>query len=439
MKIVAINKTIDSVIRFLFYLLIFFIPYSKAVVETAVVSSCVLWIIKHSLLLLELRLKKKKSAGFLHDLGTAFCPAHNVLNQGITLFLLICFLSIVGSYLPAQSLHGFLTKTIEGYAIYLIVLEVFVTRRQFNIAMMVFIATAFATGLDTLVQYYLTHRDLFRHRPLVEGYRATGGFQHPNLLGAFLTVAVPVAISQFLAVDKKINNKATRIFLALVSCILVWALFLTFSRGAWMGTAIGIIFFVLVMVGQKLNIFARWALIIFAILAGSLSIDQAFEIKKQMSIVKNESETAEWRVALWREGMYLIKQRPFFGHGLNTFMPVMENHLIATQSPLAVGYSASYAHNCYLQMAVEVGVLGLSAFIGIMFLLFRKVLLSLPAQKDLRLIMVGLLSGLLAFLVHSAVDINFYSLELPLLFWLMAGFVISLDKQLSAKNKYVIN
>ncbi|MCC6758343.1 MAG: O-antigen ligase family protein [Candidatus Omnitrophica bacterium] len=438
MHITAVKAKIDNIIRFLFYVMILFIPYSKAAVETSVVISCLLWTVKHSLTLVELRSKGKRSASFIRDLGHAFCPAHNVLNKGIAAFLLVCFLSIVGSELPLQSLHGFFTKTIEGYAIYLIVLEVFVIRRQVNVAIAVFMATAFATGLDTLLQYYVTHQDLFRQRTLVEGYRATGAFQHPNLLGAFLTVAIPVALSLFFSIDKKSKSKPQKIYLAAVSFVLVWALFLTFSRGAWMGTAIGMIFFVLVMVGNKVKPWVRCMLMIFAVVAGCLAIGQAFELKKQMNVTKDDSVTAEWRIALWREGFYLIKERPFFGHGLNTFMPVMENHLISTQNPLAVGYSASYAHNCYLQMAVEVGVLGLSGFLAIIFLLFQTVLKSLPPAKDLRCLMAGLLAGLLAFLVHSAVDINFYSVELPLLFWLMAGFAISLDKQLSDKTSYAI-
>lgn len=422
-------------IRFFLSVAIFSVPYSKAMVETAIVTSCILWISKRSFILYEIRSKEQRSENFLIDLGHAFCPVGNVLNQGICAFLLIGFVSVFGSSLPTQSLHGFFTKTIEGFAVYLMAIEVFQTRKQINRVIMVFMIAAFVNGLNTLLQYYWTHQDIFRHRILVEGYRATGAFQHPNMLGAYLTIAIPLSLALLFAKWKKMRQ---RIFFTVATGLLVWTLFLTFSRGAWMGLAIGLLFYIVIIIGRRVNPWIRSALIALSIVIGSLTVMHALELKNQLSVVKSDVATAQWRLDMWRECVLLVKARPFFGHGLNTFMPVMENHLISTQNPLAVGYSASYAHNCYLQMAVETGVLGLSAFLAIIFIFYRRVLSSLPTAQDARLLTVGLLSGLLAFLVHSAVDINFYSLELPILFWFMAGVVIALHNQLSGKTSYAI-
>ncbi|MCB9771034.1 MAG: O-antigen ligase family protein [Candidatus Omnitrophica bacterium] len=435
----TINSKIDTIIRSLFYALILFLPYSKAVIETAVVTSSVLWIIKHTLMLWELRVLKKSQNAFIADLWQSFRPASSPLNYGIAFFLLACIFSLVGSVIPGQSLRGFLTKTIEWFAVYLIVVEVFISQRQVYKALCIFVITSFIVGLDSVAQLHWLHRDIFFDRALIEGYRVTAAFDHSNVLGGFLVVAILVLIGLFFAGRDKVVRK---IFIAAVFALLIWTLFHTFSRGAWMGATIAMLFFVVIVVGAKVRPVLRNILIILAIVIASLSAGQSFELKKQRNLVSNDIETAQWRLALWRESLFLIKERPFFGHGLNTFMSVMEKSLITTKNPLANGFSASYAHNCFLQIAVEVGIFGLSAFLGIMFLLFRQILFlphwNSPQGQSQRMLIVGILAGLLGFLAHSAVDTNFYSLQLPVLFWYMTGLLISLDKQLRNQLTCVI-
>ncbi len=438
MNTASIISKIDDTIRFLLYVLVCFLPYSKAVVETTVVASSLLWIVKHSLLFYRLRSQPSRCDNILIDLGRGFCPAENRLNPGIAFFLLACAVSIAGSALPFQSVHGFFTKTIEWFAVYLLVIEIFVIRRHIEIVLSLFGLTAFVTGLDALFQSLGPHKDVFFHQSLTEGYRVTAAFGHPNILGAFLTIAIPTVLGLFLAEAK--NKK--KIFLGIIIVVLTWSLFLTFSRGAWMGTSAGILFFVIGAFFPRARPLLRCSLITVAIVVTIFSVDYSFVLKKQHNLVKNDAATVQFRLSLWREGLFLIKERPFFGHGINTFMPVMKNALITSTSPLANGYSPSYAHNCYLQIAVEAGIFGLSAFAGILFLLFSQglSLISREFEREphVRFTAIGILSGLLGFLVHSSVDINFYSLQLPVIFWFMAGLLISLDKQLRNTPTYVI-
>ena len=90
----------------------------------------------------------------------------------------------------------------------------------------------------------------------------------------------------------------------------------------------------------------------------------------------------------------------------------------------------TYAHNCFIQMASEVGLVGLLAFLWIMAKGFYQTLEivreGMAMDHDLRTLAIGLLSGLFAYLVHSFFDTHFYSLQLSSYMWLMMGVLIAI-------------
>jgi putative inorganic carbon (HCO3(-)) transporter len=144
---------------------------------------------------------------------------------------------------------------------------------------------------------------------------------------------------------------------------------------------------------------------------------------------------------MWQGGWDMFLARPILGHGLGTFM-----HNFINYRPQ--GYEEIvYAHNCFLQMAAEIGVIGLATFLWMIIVLFDTSIRSLRKIEDksrpftiqtvdfakgrdkfYRAILLGLLGGLLAYLAHSAVDTNLYSLPLAVLFWFILGLVVSLSR-----------
>lgn len=434
MNITKINSYIDNAIRFLLFLMIFWLPYSKAMIEVSVIASSLLWLIKRSLGFYQLRVSRR-AGGIRKDLVKAYAFRPSPVNPAVWLFLLCCIVSIFVSPLPAQSLIGFINKTMEWFAIYFLVLEVFVKRKHILIALGIFAVTTLATGIDAVLQYYLTGTDLFNRNALVDGYRVTAGFAHPNMLGAYLTVAVPVTLSLVLHRSAAFWQRGALVFLLLLS---VLALLLTFSGGAWISVVMGVLFLGWRLFTKAARPWARAWFAVLGVLVMFFMVSGAYELKQEANINDRQAQTVVWRAELWKESLKVVRERPFFGHGLNTYMPLMSGFLKATQSPMAFGFSPSYAHNCYLQMMVEVGALGLAAFLWILCGLFfrvRATVGTLAAEdRDHEVLMLGILAGLLGFLAHSFVDTNFYTLQLPALFWYFAGLLISYDKLLTAKR-----
>ena len=114
----------------------------------------------------------------------------------------------------------------------------------------------------------------------------------------------------------------------------------------------------------------------------------------------------------------MIKDNPFLGKGVGTFM----NNLV--KYDVAPGYQ--YAHNCYLQIWAESGIFALLGFLWLIIYVFYEGIKCFIKNKDY--LLLGVLSGLLAFLLHSFFDTCLYSLQLAVLFWLMLGFAVAITR-----------
>ena len=81
-------------------------------------------------------------------------------------------------------------------------------------------------------------------------------------------------------------------------------------------------------------------------------------------------------------------------------------------------------------MAAETGLLGLGAFLWIIATLFKTSLANLKKINDkfYGAILIGLLAGLFAFLCHSFVDVDLYSLPLRYLMWFVIGLIFAVQR-----------
>lgn len=420
---------IDSLIRIFLYILIFWLPYSPAVIESCVIICFILWLIKRGVIVTSpkrsARTPKERLSGFLKDIK----PEPTFLNKPIAYFLFACILSVTSSAFFAQSLHNFLTKTLEWFIVYFLVVEVFKDKKHIYIALAVFTFTAFSTVLDSLVQFYMTYKDIFYGRVIDPGSRATAGFRTPNGLGGYLTGIIPVLAAWIFWGKQKAFY---RLAVLLIFLLMIWSLMITFSRGAWMGVFFGGMFLLFLGLFPKKRLKLYFSLgIIFAAIALGISV---------FLILANGSDqelfaryyTIQWRLSIWSISMEMIKDKFLFGHGINTFMRVFQ----AYRGNFFMG--PTYAHNCYIQLAAETGVVGLLCFLWIIVTAFHqslgKIELNFAQNRNLAALAVGLLSGIFAFLVHSFFDTNFYSLQLSVYLWFMVGMLVSIDKILDAQK-----
>ncbi len=172
-------------------------------------------------------------------------------------------------------------------------------------------------------------------------------FPHPNVLGGFLAVTVPILISQI-----RQMSQIRKIFY--VSTILVGliALVLTFSRSAWIVGVLGIAW---VLFHFKPKNFIPFAIIIF--LLGSMFVKN-FDATSESVIVREQLNVTA--INIWQHS-------PIFGVGLGNFLIELPKTL-----PSRTVYFLQPVHNIYLLVLSETGIVGLCGFFFLLWYVLKK-------------------------------------------------------------------
>jgi putative inorganic carbon (HCO3(-)) transporter len=123
---------------------------------------------------------------------------------------------------------------------------------------------------------------------------------------------------------------------------------------------------------------------------------------------------------LWGAALRLIQTRPLLGYGPDNF-----RHLYGAQLGLETWDERIQANNVYLEILVDLGVLGLAAFA---WLVWRPLVGTIraihrPGDGSPSLLIPGVALGVLAFLVHGLLDSFLAFTPIVLLLWMLLGVV----------------
>jgi O-antigen ligase len=114
------------------------------------------------------------------------------------------------------------------------------------------------------------------------------------------------------------------------------------------------------------------------------------------------------RLNYWQESLAIIKAHPFVGVGLGNFN--LQN--------------SRYAHNSYLQIWAEMGILGLFSLIWIVSVVFKTCFRNLT-QSPYKRQVAGLLAANVVFLMHNFLDFTFFLPEISLIWWVILGLAMA--------------
>ncbi len=379
------------------YVLLFLLPISKAAIEITFPLLLVGW------------LMEQIQTGWKDSVWRR--PTSQQCLVGLLGYLGICALSIVTSTHPGLSLSGFAYKTLEYALMFVVAADVVKESAVIQRCLQIVMASSFVVGVDAVAQEVIGRDLLLGHRLSIYG-RMTGPYETPIDLATYLMVAIPIVFAH-LGVASVVKTW----WRGMLGVLLVGCLVRTQSQGAWLGLLSGL--FVTSMIVRRLR---RPVLIGSVSLLGvvGLFILQADgHLPKMFDIA--DVGTYD-RLYMWQAAWRMIQDRPMMGHGLNTFMANYLTYWVGGER------QPRYAHNCYLQVAAETGVLGLTTFLwflGAMGSLWWRAINTVP-DGPVRSRLLGLVAGLVAFLVQSLYDTNFYSLRQAALFWTLAGLTTGL-------------
>lgn len=241
----------------------------------------------------------------------------------------------------------------------------------------------------------------------------------PNIMGSLMTINIPICIA-FVFISKKIGKK---IIFSGIALMMIASLVFTFSRGAWIGFAAAMGIYVLL---KDKRLIIPFIIISILIVVGVPSVGN--RIMYMLSPEYIESSLRGGRLVRWITGLKILEMNPVFGVGLGHFggAVAMNNGM-----KVLVGISVEktfYMDNYYLKTAVETGLVGLTAFIMLMYQVFICSVRTINITKDkmLKELEMGILAGLVGVIIHNFVENVF---EVPMMtsyFWLLAAVMMHL-------------
>ncbi len=435
----ATIELFDRLIRWSFYALILTLPVGIGFVSSFAAFAITFFWLKRICLIINNRIR---GFGIIKAL---FFPVASPLNVYILAFVLAAFVSVIFSQNHMLSFMGFFGKLMRGVFLYISFIEVFTTVRSLNAFLFTWIFSALMVGLSGLSQYFFG-ADFIRQLPLVEG-RVSSTMRQANDFGAYLVAICPLILGVLMHWDMvsvqlekyvkifKMKSWILVSFLFLAYVVLVICLGLTFSRSAWVGFFMSIIF---------LGIFKKESLpFIFLIIVGFIWIFTPFMVAtRDVSLitdnVKNVNKTGttdkssklkalgqyiyrhlgSGRWGFWEEATHIIHDYPWWGSGINTYSQMGSRYKINW---------GGYPHNSYLQLTAELGILGLGTFFCMIGALFYHVLrkIKLMQKGYFQVTAIGVLASMTAYLIESFFDTTFYSVQLSVLMWIMMAVMIA--------------
>lgn len=242
-------------------------------------------------------------------------------------------------------------------------------------------------------------------------FRANGFFGNPMTLGGFLIMLTPCIMIFLLKKQKICTNKKV---IALILFASLLALFFNGTRGSWVAIAIMIPGLLCFILNSWKKIVALICLI-GLIGIGTFAFVPAFHAKVITITDLNYQSNSE-RFLLWRSSYNMFKDHPLFGIGVGQFSKQYSEHYIL---PQAKEPSLPHAHNNFIHMLGETGIVGIIGFLVLIgYFLWFGIYHWYKKNNIVGLMLVASLVGLL---LQGMTEFNFGNAAVMKLFWLLAG------------------
>jgi len=384
--------------------------FSIALMEIAFVCALILWAGWH----IQLKgtgtfFKKKEKGACPPEIDWAFWTP-------LALFFIFVLISYFTSEYPKQSFRG-IFKIAKPLLVFMMAKDLFRDTKSQKRFDCIFGATFLLVAIDCSIQYVFG-KDLLRGFAAEQsgaGIRLIGPFGNFAKMATYLVLVIPVFGMRFwndFTCSGQRKKSLYNLALFLAGFVL---LYLTRCRGPVVALVLSLGF---------LLVYKRWfrALGIALLLCLALLAAVPRNVLVHLDAEKKEQSVVE-RFELWKRALDVIKAKPWTGTGINTYNVAHEKY-DKEQNWRVRGY---YAHNGYLQLAAEIGLPGIFFFLLFLFMFFKKILGSPGAirgssEEYMRL---GLLTGLLAFLIYAAGDNNLQSPPSLMFFWFSAGILLA--------------
>jgi O-antigen ligase len=230
---------------------------------------------------------------------------------------------------------------------------------------------------------------------------AAEGF-NPNELGFLLVLALPIAWHLGITHRNAILRWVNRLFIP----VGIVAILLTGSRSSLIGAALALVLVPMTMgrlsLGMKAGVLS---VMVATVVAAMIYVPETTWTRLGTTTEELESGTLNERTTIWKAGLELFPRHPIGGVGVGAFNTAVEDFLGDNKG----------AHNTFLSVLIEEGVVGLVLFTMMLLSIYFHVRSAAPADRRFALVLLlSLFFGLLP-----------RAYEFKKVTWLMFGLLLA--------------
>ncbi len=229
-------------------------------------------------------------------------------------------------------------------------------------------------------------------------------FGNPNPFAAVLVSTLPLVLYGFFT-----RTGAARIFLAICFLLGVGGLLSTQTRAAFLGSSISIILFFFISFGKAHKRRYLWVVssTFVLVVAGFLYTATMTE------------GTLGSRKLWWRNTLEIVEDYPLFGSGVGTFnvyYPAYRQQSPDIDQGYPTGGRLVHAHNEFLELLSDLGIVGFLLFWGVLFAFFYKYYVNWDPKK--KYLIAGNCCAVMGLLIHNLYSQNLRFVFVAVFFWL---------------------
>lgn len=336
------------------------------------------------------------------------------LAKAMIFFFLTLVVSSIAAYDPAFSLNQVWKYFYRMAPLFLVVF--FIKDRQ----QMLIILLALSTSIFIADSYAIWQGMHGQGRAAAFGANAM-------ILAGYLVQMIPLLL--VMAVQKDYLGTKNRILLATVFLFSLIALIYNGTRGAWVAVAVCLLLYGFMSIRK--NKYILPSIMIFLLVVGIVIGETPALDKRLDSITDLNNRSNAERLMLWQSGWNMLKDYPVVGVGPGNFEKFYQEIYIL---PTAKQPELSHAHNNFVHMAAETGILGLTGFVYlfgyISYISLRRYWLC-PGNAWA----VGCFFVTVGLLIQGLTEFNFGNSAVTRLYWFIVGLMIVSGNMFNNREK----
>ncbi|WP_449244582.1 O-antigen ligase family protein [Desulfobacca acetoxidans] len=356
----------------------------------------------------------------------------DIASPGLLVLAFLWCSCAVSVWFSSNRLYGVfdLWALFSSVLLYIYVANQVRKRQELVLVAVVTVINVAVQGILALMQYLTDSNlglDFFGATKALRDYtslaalsRAGGTLGHPNSLALFFDLTLPLTFS-LLFHPMKFGRK----FLLLLAFTAGLAgLTATLSRGGILAVGLASITLLLIHFFRRFGLAQAVVYVVLVlVVASGLILGTSNPIERRL--FQHDYGTAYGRIPHLLVAINVIRANPLFGVGLNNYCEAAPEFDNTPQQIMA--YWQAPAHNLYLFIASEIGLVGLIWVVVFTFAVVKALWPSLRSPDSfVRCLSLGVLLGLIAFFIHGQFDYANWTHFSTL--WFMFGVAAALGR-----------